>query len=173
MKFPAAIIFVNSDMNEQLQSTLERQLYIHNTMSFDDFNSLISNDPSYVDQVNLNDLRILVILDDFSDYTNRDLADVVIFVAHGIANVERNKFGPPIPQITIENMNIYALLRAAGSDKVVTIPNYCNDCNSRSCSCCDCCHRFGYIYNGIYDRSGVHAPNCDNHYNNQAWLNRK
>ncbi len=164
MKFPSAIIFVNSDLNTQMQSTIEKQLYVHYTMTGTEFDTLISNDPSYVEQVNLNDLRILIIQDSFMNTTNRNLADVVIFVSHGLANVEKNKFGPPIPQLKINDLNIYALLRAAGSDKVVTLPNFSN--NTVQCSC-------GYIYNGIYDRSGAHCPNSDNHYNNEDWLNRK
>lgn len=168
MKFPSAIIFVNSNMNNQLQTTLEKQLYIHVTLTGEEFDTLISNDPSYIEQVNLNDLRILVIRSDLFNTTNRNLADVVIHVSKGMANVEKNKFGPPISQLTIQNLNIYELLRAGSSDKVATITNYYNNCSS--CSCC--CSTPAYKGNEVYDPSGVHCPNFDNKYNNEDWLNR-
>src|SRR5690606_36654996 len=171
MQLPSAIIFVNTDINDTLQSKLEVQLDIHNTMSGDDFDSIITNDPSYVEQSNLNGLRILVIRDYYNDTTNRDLADVVMFVSHGIIDVEYNKYGPPAKGLRVYDINIFSLLRAAESNKVTTLPNLCSNCNTRSCnSNCSC--NCGAPFYHPYDPSGVLCSD-ESHYTNADWLNRR
>lgn len=169
MKLPSALIFVNSDLNDISRSKIETQLLIHQTMTKAEFDYLVSNDPSYIDQVNVNDLRILVIGDFYQDFINRTLFDLIIFYSHGLVNIEYNKFGPPIPALTLENLDIFALLRAGKSNKVITLPDLCNHCNTRKCDCqpCNC----GAPFYHPYDPSGVYCSS-ESHYTNEAWLNR-
>jgi hypothetical protein len=126
----------------------------------------------------------MVILPDFRDYTNREFADVVIFVKAGLASIEKNKFGPPKLTLPVQRINIYELLRGAGSPYVITLPRSYSKFPGCECGCeilpyqqpmCDC---RGKWLGGIFaiessDITGVHLPNCDNIYNNQAFINRK
>lgn len=143
MGLPSAIIFINSDepritvdgyfqdgyqvpsdgyINAITKQILETQLYIHETMTFSEFNSRVTADPNYADVVHLQNLRILVILPTFQDYTNRDKADLVLFYSHGNVTVEVNKYGPPGLCLPVQRINIYTLLREVGSSSVVIIP---------------------------------------------------
>lgn len=92
--FPAAIIFVNPDLTDSTQAVLERQLHISQTMTADEFDAQITSAPDFPDLVQQFNLRILV-LRPFDDLTNRDLADVALFIKNGLASVEINKYGPP------------------------------------------------------------------------------
>ena len=105
---------------------------------------------------------------------------------HGIAG------GPPGQSWDKQRLNIYELLRAAGSHDVVTLPfdamPHCGSCNYPFY--CDRCHTFSGIKIcgkcgcnsmcgcGIIDNQGimsspVHAPNCDNEYHNRDFIDRK
>lgn len=106
----SAIIFVNDDMNDAIQSTLTSQLEINETMSFGEFNERVVVDPNYPTVVHGAKLRILVKLPDFRDYTNRELADIVIFLKQGLASVEKNKFGPPGLTLPVQRLNIWNLV---------------------------------------------------------------
>ena len=59
---PAAIIFVNADLNDQLLQTLCTQLEITEVVSNGELNARLSADPNYTINLHLNNLRILVIL---------------------------------------------------------------------------------------------------------------
>ncbi len=185
MHLPSAIIFVNGDgIDGYGTATLVSQLYIDGYMSKSEFDNRVLALPNYTDFIHANNYRILVILPTFRDYTNRELADVVIFVKSGLAAIEKNKFGPPGLTLPIERINIYALLRGAGSTLVVILPNSYSKFPGCQCCCeilpyqqpkCDC---RGKWLGGIFaiqssDTTGVHLPNCDNEYNNQAFINRK
>jgi hypothetical protein len=175
-QLPPAIIFVNADLNDTTKATLNSQLYIDQVWSDTEFDTIISANPTYPDQVHLNNLRVLVIRQNFMDYTNRDLADVVMFYKQGEVYIEKNKFGPPGQTYPLERLNLYALLRAAGSGYVIILPQ-----NPPRPGChypCGCYPKWGP--GGIVgielragDPCGVHAPNCDNEYNNEAFINRK
>lgn len=183
-QFPSAIIFVNSDIpqpdgyvdgyiNDLTIGTLTTQLFIDNILTFHQFNDLVASLPSFPDIVHLQNLRVLVILPDFRDYTNRDLADVVLFYSHGLITVEKNNFGPPRQTYPLERVNIYQLLRANNSSLVVILPQ-----NPPRPGNCHCGPRWGPggivgIELRASDLSGVHLPNCDNEYNNEAFINRK
>ena len=90
--------------------TIDVQLQITETISFSEFNVRLAADPNYPRVVRLNRLRILVILPDFQDTTNRHLADVVMFVKQGLASVEKCKYGPPGFTLDIQRINIFNLL---------------------------------------------------------------
>lgn len=133
MNPPAAIIFINDSITTATLNTLatdtgiqpnglvpntpepstvqgiDVQLDITETMTFAEFNARVAADPNYPTNIHLNGLRILVILPDFQDTTNRHLADIVMFVKQGIASVEKCKFGPPGFSIDVQRLNIWNL----------------------------------------------------------------
>jgi hypothetical protein len=156
---PSAIIFVNSDINPPIKNKLIQQLLIDDSMSGQEFDSKMLVDPNYPQNVELNQLRILVIRDNLSDYTNREYADVVIFVKAGVASILANKYGPPGVTLDIERLNIYSLLAnknlpAGGPSS--TLPRPIQD-----------------MLFDPNDPSHVHDANPDNIFNNQDFLNRK
>lgn len=183
MNLPPMIAFVNGDIDGYTLNTLSTQLFIDGYIPKSEFDARVAALPDYPSIVHANNLRIIVILPDFRDYTNRELADVVIFVKNGLANIEKNKYGPPKYSLTVERINIYDLLRYGGSKYVITLP--CYGKKPRYWMACDCfphdqyhkcgCHK---VLGGIYalqsrDVTGVHLPNCDNIFNNEAFINRK
>ncbi len=121
MQLPTGIIFVNSDISEGILSVLKTQLQIHESMDGYEFDSRLLVDPNYATIVHLQKMRILVIRDDFGNLTNRDLADVVIFMSQGLAYVEKNNYGPPNLCLPLFKINIYELLRSVGSPYVKII----------------------------------------------------
>jgi hypothetical protein len=170
MQLPPAIFFINADISPGIKSVLTTQLFIDESMSGTEFDSRVSVDPNYPTIVHGNNLRILVIRESFRDYTNRELADVVLFITHGQAVVEKNNFGPPSLSLPISRLSIYDLLRFNNSSYVKILPNV-----PPKCSCVTTC---GCGLGGIFaiqsqDTSGVHCPNPDNEYNNEDFINRK
>ena len=159
MGLPGAVIFINSDeltreidgyfftdgyyqdgykvnpdgyINSITLGILKSQLYINESMTFKEFNDRVAFDPNYPNIIRLQGQRILVILQWMRDYTNRDLADIVLFYTHGQVVVEKNKFGPPGLSLPANRINIYTLLREVGSSAVVILPPeaFKKPCNS-------------------------------------------
>ena len=161
---PPAIIFLNADINDTVKNTLTTQLYIDESMSFDEFNARVAADPNYSTIIHLQNLRILVILPTFQDFTNRTLADLVLFYNQGQVTVEKKNNGPPGLSLPIQRINIYELLRDVGSSSVVILP-ITSTKPPRSLG--------GIVVDQLADSSGVHDPNPDNIYNNPDFLNRK
>jgi hypothetical protein len=91
---PAAIVFVNHDLVDEVRGWIVKQLHIDEAIDGATFDARVAGDPSYVDKVHQLNLRVLVERP-FNDYNNRQLADVAIFVKNGLAAIEVNKFGPP------------------------------------------------------------------------------
>lgn len=218
---PPAIIFINGDItyppsppifigdqpsNPQSDASvseltnLQIQLFIDDTMTKAEFDNRVAVDPNYPTIVHLQNLRILVILPTFRDGYNRQYADVVIFLHQGLADVEKNHFGPPCQNYDIQRITLYSLLRAAHSPNVVTLPFGFGCGGGEGCGCgtckypffCDRCHNFSGMKKcrkcgcdchcgcttGIIDQQGlqsspVHAPNCENEYHNPAFIHRK
>lgn len=171
---PSAIIFINADLNDITKNKLTSQLLINETINFSEFNARVTADPNYKTIVGLNGLRVLVILPTFQDYTNRELADLVMFYSHGQVNIEYNRFGPPNVSYPLDRVNIYELLRSVGSANVVILPEtgyaYCS-CKCKIC--CSCKKLGGIVVDQLADNSGVHSANCDNEAHNTAFINRK
>lgn len=170
---PPAIIFLNPEVSEGIISSLQEQLRINQTWTGQEFNDIINSFPTYPDQIHLNGLRVLVLQSTYQDYTNRTLADVVLFVKNGLVNVEKNNYGPPKTSYPLDRINIYDLLRANNSSFVNILSN--NNCSCRPHHCC--CYPFGYrgiigIEMQANDQSGVHCPNPDAWFNNEEFLNR-
>lgn len=76
-------------------TNLQNQLFINDTMTKAEFDARVAGNPNYPTIVHLQGLRILVILPDFYDHVNRHLADVVIFLHLGLADVECNRLAWP------------------------------------------------------------------------------
>lgn len=179
---PVPPVFIGADPSVSELTTLQTQLFINDTMTKAEFDARVAADPNYPTIVHLQNLRILVILPTFHDLTNRQYADVVIFLHQGLADVEKNRFGPPGQNYEVQRLTIYQLLRAAHSHNVVTLPfgvgmNCCNACGSPFY--CDTCHTFSGI--SICTKCecrckcfcNIHAPNCENEYHNRAFIHRK
>ena len=110
MDLPSAIIFINSDINDLMKNTLITQLEINDYITFDEFNARVAADPNYTDVIHLNKIRVMVVLPTFQDYTNRTLADIVLFLKAGLATVEKNNFGPPKLSLPLQRLNIWNLI---------------------------------------------------------------
>lgn len=102
MDMLSAIIFINKDLTDQVKGVLQTQLYISQTMDFDTFNDIVDGyvadgytDAYYGEQIHLLKKRILVILPDMTDYTRRELADIVCVFKYGMIYIEQNKYGYP------------------------------------------------------------------------------
>lgn len=91
---PAAIIFVNNDLTDNVKAALVRQLFVDEAITGTEFDARIANDPGYPDAVHSNGLRIMVIRS-FVEVTNRELADLVLFAKAGMISVLKNNYGPP------------------------------------------------------------------------------
>lgn len=122
MSLPSGIIFINSDISPLVQPILESQLFIHETITGAVFDSRVDGysiddgyiDGYYADVVHNAGLRILVLRADFRDYTNRNLADAVVFVKSGQAIVEKTNYGSPGLSLPIYRLYIHQLLRYNG-----------------------------------------------------------
>ena len=104
MIVPSAIIFVNADLVDQVRDWIVNQLHITQYMDGYVFDGYVAANPTWPTDVKLLHQRIMVIRP-FNDYTNRNLADVAIFVKEGMAAVEQNRFGPPRPAFPVLNLH--------------------------------------------------------------------
>lgn len=162
--YTPAIIFINAEINDNIKSTLTNQLYLDEIMVFDEYNNRIKNDPNYPTVVHLQGYRIMVVLSNMRDVTNRDTADLVLFYNQGQVTVEKNNYGEPGLSLPIQRINIFELLRDVGS-KYVNILPITSTKPPRSLG--------GIVVDQGADSSGVHDPNPDNEYNNPDFINRK
>ena len=90
---PSAIVFVNNDLTTNVEDMLVRQLYINEVVDGYVFDARVAADSNYLTYVKSGNLRLMVVRS-FEEITNRELADVAIFVKAGLAAVEINKWGP-------------------------------------------------------------------------------
>lgn len=107
-RFPC-IIQVNDDLSSSVQQTLVTQLYITEAITGTEFDARVAADPNYPLIVYQNNLRILVIRP-ANDYTNRFLADLVLFLKHGEASIQCNKTGEPTKTVQIAYINLGKLM---------------------------------------------------------------
>jgi len=91
---PSAILFVNNDLTQNVLNKLKSQLFITDVLESDIFDGYVNDIPNFINDCKAKNKRVLVIRS-FNDYTNRELADVAIFIKNGLASVEKNKYGPP------------------------------------------------------------------------------
>jgi hypothetical protein len=91
---PAAVVFVNNDLTDNVQSMLVKQLHINEVVDGDTFDSRIVADPDYVSHMKQLDYRVLV-KRSMEELDNRAEPDVVIFFKNGLVSILENNFGPP------------------------------------------------------------------------------
>lgn len=173
MQLPSAIIFVNYDLGVTAQLNLQSQLRITEILSEPEFDTRVAVDPNYPVIVHLSQQRILVLRSDFHDPFNRDLANIVLFIKGGLATVLKNNLGPPTLSLPTQRINIFNLMEGIKNASYSSLLS-CRKCN------CDCrCNCFKHLPLAIqdmlinkFDVSGVHTANCDNEFNNEAFINR-
>ena len=90
---PAAIVFVNNDLTDNVRNMLITQLHIDEVIDGYVFDTRVAADSAYPGTIKAQCRRLMVVRS-FTELTNRTLADVVIFVSHGLAAILENKFGP-------------------------------------------------------------------------------
>lgn len=91
---PSGIVFINTDIVDQVRDTIAKQLFITEIFDGYGYDGYIELHPEYPTFVKNNNRRVMVIRP-FNDYTNRETADVAIFFSHGNVVVQKNNFGPP------------------------------------------------------------------------------
>lgn len=164
MDLPAAIIYINKEINNTTISNLTTQLHLTEVISAEEFNLRITAVPSYPEVIHFQNLRVLVIQDSIRDLYNRELADIVLFFHQGLVDVEKSNYGEPQLSLTVSQLDIYSLLRFNKSTEVTVLPvTY----SPPSCSV------GGIFAINSKDRSGVHSPNTDNLAHNTDFINRK
>ena len=108
MQLPAAIIFINSVVDEII-SILSSQLFISETISGDEFDLRLQNDPNYAKIIHNFGLRILVTRADYPAEINREYCDVFAIIGtNGMISILKNDI--PALTLPINNINIYTLL---------------------------------------------------------------
>jgi len=172
MLLPSAIIFINNDITTNQKLYLQNQLQITEAISFEEFNARVAKDPNYPQTIHGQNLRILVVLSDLKNITNRELADVVFFVKQGLIAILKNKFGPPATSFSQNRINIWQLLRGADSNQVLILPQP----PARPiypCQPLPACGLGGIFAIQLQASSISICPNPDNERNNEAFINRK
>jgi hypothetical protein len=92
---PSAVIIVNKDLTNNIIYNLSKQLYITDVIDGYTFDGYVEqSDGYYNSEIKAANKRVMVIRD-LREHQNRDQADLVMFVSHGMVSVEQNKFGPP------------------------------------------------------------------------------
>lgn len=104
---PSGIIFVNKEISPSVQDKLIIQLFIDFILTGDEFDAMINVDPFYPAKIKQFRKRTLVIrsYDEgkvINNIPNRQLADIILYVAHGLANmVSSSGHGPTFPVVNI------------------------------------------------------------------------
>jgi hypothetical protein len=91
---PGAVIYINTDVSDNVLAVVAKQLIILEVMTAAEFDARYIADPNYPTIIKNTNQRILV-KRDLLDFTNRDVADIVIHVKFNLATVELTKYGPP------------------------------------------------------------------------------
>lgn len=107
---PSSIMLINNDLTDSVRDQIIRQLYIDEVLDGYVFHNRVAGNPAYVDEVHQQNLRLMV-LSRFDDFTNRELFDLVGWVAHGLINVEKNLHGPPILVLPLARLTYHSLGR--------------------------------------------------------------
>jgi hypothetical protein len=101
--FPNAIIFCNDDLTLITQNFLTQQLQLSVVMSGASFDALYAANPNYKQTLYQTNTRILV-MRDLKDHTNRNVADVVLFIKGAIATHLKDGYGAPTQAYSLENL---------------------------------------------------------------------
>lgn len=151
---PPAIIIVNNDLSASVQATIVKQLHIDQVMDGYTFDQTIEANPNWPSDIkNIHEQRILVVRS-LRELNNREYADVVAFVAHGLISIEYNKFGPPVRSFPVKKIHwgqLCVFVKKKGPGEICTTCCSCgvniactmraelDALNGRICSGCSCC----------------------------------
>lgn len=106
---PSAIILINQDLVQEIQNVFSRQLFLTEITDLATFNARVAANPNYVNQVHINQQRILV-MGSLFDQTNRSLFDIILFAKTGLVSVLFNRLGPPSITFPIDRVSLRALI---------------------------------------------------------------
>jgi hypothetical protein len=103
------ILFVNNDLTDSVQSTLVSQLRISEVVVASEFDQRVAKSPEYPLIIKQNDIHLLVVRS-FSDFTNRNLADFVVFCKAGQCSVlSCDGYGAPGVTFPIAHLSLKEL----------------------------------------------------------------
>lgn len=121
---PSMIFFSNTDIVDQIQGVLTRQLFLDEILPASTFDGYVAADPNYIQSVHSDGYRILV-LRNLQDHTNRNLADMVLFIKNGLAAVLINNFGPHGSTFPIDKLSVASLINY-NNPKYIARKRCCN-----------------------------------------------
>lgn len=104
---PSGIIFVNNEISPSIQDKLITQLFIDFVLTGDEFDAIIIADQEYLNKIKQFQKRVLVIrpYDQnkiINNIPNRELADAVLFISNGLANIlTKSGHSPTVPVLNI------------------------------------------------------------------------
>jgi len=102
---PAAVIFINADLTDNVRNMLVKQLHINDVVDGYVFDQRIASDTNYVNNIKQLDLRVMVVRSSMQELQNREYADVVCFFKNGLISILENKFGPPGQTYRVVNLD--------------------------------------------------------------------
>jgi len=133
---PPAIIFVNADLTNSVKNKLIKQLRIDQVLDGYTFDQYVLADPNWPDNIrNIHNQRILVIRN-LTELENRQYADIVAFISHGLLSTELNKFGPPLTHFPVKKIHwgqLQVLVKQKGPGEI----GGCSGCRCQP-KCCKC-----------------------------------
>jgi hypothetical protein len=158
---PGALIMVNNDLSATIQSRLETQLHIDESITGAEFDLRVAADPNYPRNIRILRRRLMVIRD-HRDTTNREEMDIVMFVKSGMISVTKNCYGPPGQTYLLKNVYWGALcIYHTVLDR--TCQTVCQNCGGAAWTYCDGYGRTPY-YPATYDPA---HPQENHNYNQQ------
>lgn len=132
---PGALIMVNNDLSPIIQSQLETQLHIDESITGEEFDLRMAADSDYPRNIRILRRRLMVIRD-HRDVTNREEMDIVMFVKSGLISVTKNCFGVPGQTYSVKNIYWGALcIHHTVLDR--SCNTTCSSCGGPSYTLCD------------------------------------
>lgn len=92
--FPSALILINNDLTDNTRNYIVKQLHINTIMDGYSFDGYITANPTWISTIHEGNMRVMVVRP-FTEFNNREIFDVVIFVKAAMATILQNNFGPP------------------------------------------------------------------------------
>ena len=106
----SGIVFVNNDLSGNVQEKLINQMFIDLLLTGEEFDAKIDGyvDGYFLDSIKANNQRVMVVRsylknDIPNNIPNRELADIILFVKSGLANVVTKEGHKP----TLPVVNLY------------------------------------------------------------------
>jgi hypothetical protein len=113
---PAFIIFLNDNVVAQIQGVFSRQFYLTQIMSAAVFDGYVAaqgfdgyGNSIFAQNIHADGYRIMV-LRNYQDLTNRNLADIVLYSQNGLVSILFNKYGPPAGTFGIDRCYLSQLI---------------------------------------------------------------